>query len=238
MNDVPNDFRLKIAPEIFSAYPDYFAMVIYAENIVNGDSDKYSLDVLQDAEESARSAFGGVPVEEIPQISSWHGAFRGFGAKPKKYFNGAEALLRRVLSGEAIPPINRIVDLYNAVSIKYAIPAGGEDWDTLTSDLTLIRSDGTEPFASMTSDGEKIDHPRAGEVVWADNSGVTVRRWNWRQCYRTRVTAETTRAYFVLDRLEPLDMVTLSHAGDELVSHLRELSPDLNWSIEILKGEE
>jgi hypothetical protein len=53
---------------------------------------------------------------------------------------------------------------------------------------------GGEPF-----DGG--DPPRPGEVVWADREGVTCRRWNWRQCVRTRLTESTAGAYFVFDAL-------------------------------------
>lgn len=38
-----------------------------------------------------------------------------------------------------------------------------------------------------------------GEVVWADEAGVTSRRWNWRQCTRTALTGHVRNAYFVLD---------------------------------------
>ncbi len=237
MNNTFKEYKLKIAPEIFEAYPDYTAFVIYAKNLVNAPSNDFSTKILRDAESIARSNFAEMEVVNHPHISAWRETFRSFGAKPKKYFSGAEALLRRVVDGENIPTINQIVDLYNAISIKYVIPAGGEDWATISSELKLIRSTGTEPFATMNSNGEQIDFPSIGEVVWADNSGVTVRRWNWRQCFRTRITNETTNAYFVLDRLSPFDVDVLNLAGQELVNQLKELSPDAIISTEILAKE-
>jgi DNA/RNA-binding domain of Phe-tRNA-synthetase-like protein len=48
-----------------------------------------------------------------------------------------------------------------------------------------VRATGAEPF-DTTKDGQPAnDPPLAGEVVWADDLGVTCRRWNWRQCTRT-----------------------------------------------------
>lgn len=237
MNNTFKNYRLKISPEILEVYPDYIALVIYAENLSNAPSDEYSIKVLREAEELARNRFAGSDLSINPHLSAWHEAFRGFGAKPKKYFCAAEALLRRVLSGETVPAINRIVDAYNAVSIKYAIPVGGEDWSKITGDLKLIRSQGVEPFATMTSNGEQVDFPSIGEIIWADTSGATVRRWNWRQCFRTRITPDTTDAYFVLDRLSPLEVEVLKTAGEELVEHLKHFSPDAVISAEILNGE-
>jgi DNA/RNA-binding domain of Phe-tRNA-synthetase-like protein len=201
MNKTFMNYTLKIEPEIFTSFPDYAALVIYAKNLVNAPSDDYSINLLRKAESIARERYAESDLSSDSHISAWHEAFRIFGAKPKKYFCGAEALIRRAVNGENIPTINQIVDVYNAVSIKYAIPTGGEDWETISSDLKLIRSKGNEPFTTLTSKGEQVDFPSTGEIIWADSAGATVRRWNWRQCFRTRITTETTDAYFVLDRL-------------------------------------
>jgi DNA/RNA-binding domain of Phe-tRNA-synthetase-like protein len=237
MNNTFRDYQLKIDPEIFEAHPDYIGLVIYAENFVNAPSNEHSIKLLREAEKLARLRFADIDLAGDPHISAWRETFRDFGAKPKKHFCSAEALLRRVLSGESIPAINEVVDIYNALSIKYAIPVGGEDWSKITGDLKLIRSKGCEPFATLTSNGEQVDFPSVGEIVWADSSGATVRRWNWRQCFRTRITTDTTDAYFVLDRLLPLDTEILMRAGEELVAHMKLLFPEVTISTEVLKGE-
>lgn len=60
-----------------------------------------------------------------------------------------EALLARTLKGQDLPAINRVVDLYNAVSVRHVLPVGGEDWDRLDGDLVLMEATGTEPFESL-----------------------------------------------------------------------------------------
>ena len=54
-------------------------------------------------------------------------AFRAFGAKPQRTPCSAEALLKRAKRDGVIPSVNAVVDLYNAVSLRFAIPVGGED---------------------------------------------------------------------------------------------------------------
>ena len=155
-----------------------------------------------------------------PHLVAWRAAFRAFGAKPKRYQCSAEALIRRP---EGLPPVNRLVDLYNAVSVAHAVPVGGEDIDRVVGTVRLVFATGDEPF-----DGG--DPPKPGEVVWADEAGVTCRRWNWRQGVRTRLTEETCRAYFLFDALPELDDGALAAAMDELAAGLREASPGVALS--------
>jgi DNA/RNA-binding domain of Phe-tRNA-synthetase-like protein len=124
------------------------------------------------------------------------------------------------LKGQDIPAINGIVDLYNAISLKYVLPVGGEDRQKLVSDLRLTYAQGQEPFETTQDGQEQITYPDAGEIIWADAVGVTCRRWNWRQGRRTQLTEQTRSIYFVLDRLAPYPTETLWAAGEELKQYL------------------
>src|SRR5438034_9696077 len=135
-------YKLAVDPQIRELYPDYQCLVIYAASLNNREIDGYSKSVLRAAEEHARSHFAENALADHEHLRAWHEAFRKFGAKPKRYLCGAEALLQRVLNGSEVPSISPLVDLYNAVSIKHVIPVGGEDWDQLTGDLRLLRAKG------------------------------------------------------------------------------------------------
>ncbi|MFL6333044.1 MAG: B3/4 domain-containing protein [Pyrinomonadaceae bacterium] len=226
--------KLQVDPDIYVSHPDYVALVIYAEGMTNGPSDGYSVEALRAAEASARALGRNAALDGHAHIQAWRQAFKSFGAKPKRYFCGAESLLRRVLEGDSIPQVNRIVDAYNAVSMKYVLPVGGEDWERLVGDLRLVRARGDEPFVTAGAEGEQTAYPSPGEIIWADLEGATVRRWNWRQCRRTRITDETQSAYFVLDRLAPYPVDELTAAGEELISHLKSMSPDASLRSELL----
>lgn len=229
-------YKLYVDPAIYNSYPSYVALVIYAEDLANGPSDNYSIETLRAAEAEARMQGKEAMLDGNAHIQAWREAFKSFGAKPKRYFCGTEALLRRVIEGDSIPPISRVVDIYNAVSMKYILPAGGEDWDQLAGDLRLISAQGNEPFVTINAEGEQIAYPSPGEIIWADPAGTTVRRWNWRQCARTRITNETRNAYFVLDRLAPYSIDNLLAAGDEIMAHLRHLAPSVRLHSEMFQA--
>ncbi|MFE7119525.1 B3/4 domain-containing protein, partial [Streptomyces sp. NPDC057654] len=189
--------------------------------------------MLAAAEESARKWLAdGRPVEEHPHLAAWREAFRAFGAKPQRTRPSAEALLRRAADG--LPRVDRLTDIYNAVSVAHVVPLGGEDLDHYEGAARLVRADGTEEFVTAAGGESVVEHPAAGEVVWRDDAGVTCRRWNWRQCVRTRLTHDTTRAFFLLDALGPMDDTALTAAGDALSEALTESSPGVRLATRLV----
>lgn len=205
--------------------PDYRAVLLTADGLRGGPSDAISERVLADAEVTARRLLGGQPPEQLPQLAAWREAYRAFGAKPQRTRPSVEALLRRVESG-GLPRIDRITDVYNAVSIAHLLPIGGEDRSAYAGPPRLVRAAGDEPFDTTAGGGPVVEHPERGEVVWRDDVGVTCRRWNWRQCTRTRITTDTRSAVFILDALDPLTDDALDAAADALTDALLELSPE------------
>lgn len=85
---------------------------------------------------------------------------------------------------------------------------------------------GPSPSTPPRAGNHVVEHPDGGEVVWRDDDGVTCRRWNWRQCTRTRITTATSSAVFILDALEPLSDDEVHAAADALTEALLALSPD------------
>jgi DNA/RNA-binding domain of Phe-tRNA-synthetase-like protein len=210
---------------VFGLRPDYRALLLAVDGLVPGPGDQDSDAQLQAAEDAAREALRGRPAEQLPHVAAWREAYRAFGAKPQRTRNSLEALLRRAASG--LPRVNRLTDLYNAVSVLHQIPLGGEDLTRYTGSPRLVRAAGTEPFDTMADGIAVTEHPEAGEVVWCDNAGVTCRRWNWRQARRTQLSEDTTAALFILDALDPVTSEALHAAADDLAARLTRLGPDV-----------
>ena len=216
----------KVAPEIFKLRPDYRALLLVVTGIPSGPSDAKSEFLLQEAEASARDTLSKQSVTDVPHVAAWRDAYKAFGAKPKKERSSLESLMRRAEGG--LPRVNRLTDVYNAISVKYQIPFGGEDLDKYSGTPVLIRATGTEPFETTAAGEKATEYPPVGEVVWCDDAGVTCRRWNWRQCSRTGISDDTTRVLFILDALEPSSDANLNAAADELTNILKDLSPNVS----------
>lgn len=218
-----------IADEVFKLRPDYQTVLIAVDGLVPGPSDDISEGILSSAEAHAAEALSQTAVEELPHISAWREAFIAFGAKPQRTRNSVEALLRRVDGG--LPRINRLTDIYNAISIKYQIPVGGEDLSAYVGVPHLIRATGFEPFDTIDVGEAIVEFAPEGEVVWCDDNGITCRRWNWRQCKRTQLSEVTTSALFIFDVLTPLSEDDALAAANELIENLRLTSPEMNWAM-------
>jgi DNA/RNA-binding domain of Phe-tRNA-synthetase-like protein len=221
---------------VFALRPDYRAVLLAVDGIIPGPSDASSDALLQAAETSARQALRDVPVDQLPHVASWRDAYRGFGAKPQRTRNSVEALLRRA-AGSGLPRVNRLTDLYNAVSVLHRLPLGGEDLIRYAGAPRLVRATGEEPFDTGAEGAPVVEHPEPGEVVWCDSAGVTCRRWNWRQASRTQLRDDTTTALFILDALDPMTDEELQAAADDLADHLTRLGPDVRVARRLLTAD-
>ena len=65
------------------------------------------------------AAFAGVSIPDHPRIAPWRTAYRAFGAKPKDHPSSIENLVRRAAKGQRLPHVSKLVDLYNAVSLRF-----------------------------------------------------------------------------------------------------------------------
>jgi DNA/RNA-binding domain of Phe-tRNA-synthetase-like protein len=168
-------------------------------------------------------------------LAAWDEVFKAFGAKPKRTPCSASALRKRVMRDGSLPPLDPVVDIYNAISIRYAIPVGGENLAAYSGAPRLTLADGSEPFDTFKEGEPVVENPEPGEVIWRDDLGVTCRRWNWRQGVRTRLDSQAQSMWFILESLPSMPLAALQEAGDELVSNLQKLMPGATARIQLLE---
>lgn len=210
--------------EVWTLRPDFVALSIVVRGGRNEESGPTG-PTLHPAERPAWAA---------DHLASWREAYKAFGAKPQRTPCSAEALVRRVERDGALASINAVVDLYNEVSLRYAVPVGGEDLSTYVGVPRLVRAVGDEPFETLRDGQPAIERVEPGEVIWRDDKGVTCRRWNWRQTTRTRLDVTATDMWFVLERLEPMPVDALIEAGQLLATGLQRLGPGAEITTQLI----
>jgi DNA/RNA-binding domain of Phe-tRNA-synthetase-like protein len=211
---------LRVVDAIFTQFPGTILGVVIAHGIDNGGENSDVLGLLHSAEAKVVAELAGAQLAEHPHIAPWRAAYRAFGAKPKEYPSSIENLVRRVLKGQALPHINTLVDLYNTVSLRWLLPVGGEDLDTVEGDVVLtFASDHEAPVRLLGERDERPPYPR--EVIYKDTIGTLCRRWNWKEADRTKLTAGTRNAFLVIEGLPPVEAATIERATNDLAELVR-----------------
>lgn len=194
--------KLIIDPLIFQQFSVSRVGLIIAKNIDNTQKHEETLEMLRNSEKEVKMNMSLEKLDSEDRILAWRTIFEKFGANPQKHYCSCEALIRRVVGGQEIPDINPLVNVYNAISLQYVIPFGGEDLDTVCGDIHLTVATGEEPFYAIGQ--TKLKHPSKGEVVYKDQAGVTCRKWNWRECNRTKFTEQSKNVVIVIEGIESI----------------------------------
>lgn len=207
---------LRIDPEIFDQFPEVILGVVVLHGINNTGNNAEITGLLRDGEKTALESLGDMVIVEHPCIVPWREAYRKFGAKPKDYPSSIENLIRRISKGEEVRHINKLVDIYNVISLKHFVPVGGEDVDKMDGDVLLtIAKENEESVVLLGEKEARPPYPK--EVIYKDNKGTICRRWNWKEVDRTKLTEETKNCFIVIEGLPPVDKNKIEKAINEFV---------------------
>ena len=223
--------KFKINNKIFEKFFGLNIGVVFTKDTNNKGESQEINDLLREAESKVISKFSQFESPSLhPNIIPWRKAYKKFGSDPHHYHCSSEALVRRILKGNKIRHINKLVDLYNYISLKYVLPLGGEDLDKIKGDLILDYAKGDEQFIRLG--GIENEPPLAGEVVYKDEEGVVCRRWNWREAERTKLTEETKDAVIVIEGLSPISRKIVESATQELTNLIKKYcNGKVSWQI-------
>ena len=171
------------------------------------------------ASEAADRHLESNTISQNEVVAVWRDAYQQFKTK-KGARCSIENLLKRVLKGNPVGSITPSVDIYNTVSLKYALPVGGEDIDSFDGDIRLGITEGGDAFQPL---GDEEDAPTLeGELCYRDNAGAICRCWNWRDGQRTALTDESAKAFLIIESVDPTRADDLRAATDELAALVQE----------------
>jgi DNA/RNA-binding domain of Phe-tRNA-synthetase-like protein len=210
--------------EVAERYPTIRAGVIHATGLTNGPSPPELLDEYRAEQRATSERLNTTAIADLPSIAAWRRAFTGFGAKPTRYRNAAEALLRRLAKHGNIPTISILVDIGNLVSIRYAMPVAVFDRDNIAGATTVRFASGAELFTDLGS--TDTVHPDPGEVIFVDDKDVvSARRWCWRQSAQSATSAATVDALIVVEGHHDTARQDIESALTDLASLLASHQP-------------
>lgn len=206
--------KISIASSVITKFPETKLGLIIGTGLKNNIPATKISTLARNVEKQARTNYTVENVASIPKIADWRETYRAFGFKPSEHRSSVEALMRRVLQGKELPSINPLVDLYNIISLKYILPAGGGDLAAIDGNITLTIAHGTEPY-TMLGQSETVSAQK-GEVIYRDDKEVICRAWNYRESNKTKITENTTAVYLIIEGLEHTSHQEIKQATIEL----------------------
>ena len=105
---------------------------------------------------------------EIEGIREWRAAFKQAGIDPSRYRPSSEALLRRLLQGNAFFWINSAVDINNFFSVHHALPFGIYDQDQLVGDVVFRIGCADDIYEGLN--GREVN--MEGKLLLSDENGA------------------------------------------------------------------
>lgn len=213
--------KFKIDQPVFEILPNLAIAIPVIRGFDNTKEAAEALGLLRGAEANLRQTQSLDSFWKDIRVTAYVDAFRTFGTDPEIRRPTHIALAIRVLEGGELPDINPIVNIYNAMSIKYLTPFGGENLDVLKGDFRLFIAKGGETWFPIG--GDKSKPAIAGELVWGDDVDLSTRALNWRQCDRTKMTDATTNGFFIMDGFTGINRDVMEEASAEFMKEAKRL---------------
>lgn len=189
--------KFYVTDKVFEKLPEACFGLVSVSGVDNSKDYPFIGEMLDENIISCRDYFAGKTVKEEKELAPYRDAFKTLGINPNKFMSSIEALLTRIAKNKGMPHINPIVDLGNAVSLKYYLPVGAHDLDTMEGDFCVRTADSEDTFLPFGArEREPVDE---GEVVYATGKKVRTRRWIWRQSDEGKIGRETKDLLFILD---------------------------------------
>lgn len=209
----------RIEKNILNAGSGVYTGVVVASGLNNKDANPYILELLNQQIEKVDKELEGKNVKELSELDEYRNSMKSFGINPSKYPCSIEAILTRIMKKHEFPSVSPVVDLGNYISIKYKLPVGVHDINTMNGDLEVRLSVDSDCTEDNKVNGEEL---KTGEPVYAVNESIRTRKWLWRQMPAGRVTETSTDFIFPIDGFQN-NKDTVDAACTELVDLLNNI---------------
>lgn len=206
--------KFEIAKEVFDLLPNGYFGIVAVKGMDNTKEIPELEAQLAENIVQCEKDFEGIKVKNAEDIVPYRDAFKAIGINPNRYMCSIEALLDRIAKGKGFPHINAIVDMGNAVSIKYHLPIGAHDMGTIEESLDVRFADAEDTFIPF-GNGE-MEKPEEKEVIYVSGHQVRTRRWTWRQSEIGKIQESTSDVLFPIDGFTDLNKDKVEEAAKEL----------------------
>jgi len=209
--------NLKIDAQLKTRFPDLTVLVCNINNVKvekqNVELEKFKEEIMK----HVREKYGLASVKNLPTFRAYRDFFWRVGIDPTKNRPAAEALVRRILGGRAIPCINTLVDAYNLASVKTEIALAAFDANKLKGDLCMLFAEKGDKFLGIGM--EKPMFLQGGEIVVSDGEKL-VAIYPYRDADDTKMTEKTKNVTLLVCGVPGVGEETLQNAAQVALEYI------------------
>ena len=201
---------LEIEPSLGERFPGLQVLFGYVDGLRVEESGKELQGFKENVCAEVRGKYSLESLKDVSIFRSYRDFFWKVGIDPTKIRPAAEALVRRILAGKAIPMINNVVDSYNLASIKTEVALAAFNRDELKGGLLMRTARRGERFhgIGMTEPMEL----NGMEIVISDQEKL-VAVYPYRDADKSKVGAGTKNLLLLVCGVPGVNEKILSDAG-------------------------
>lgn len=140
--------------------------------------------------------YQGQELHDDPVLEGFHVLHDHAHVRRKHNVPAPVTLIKLLCKRGSAPYINKVVDIYNVVSMETRLALGAHDLAHVEGNVTLRMTDGTERYVPL-GESEPVA-VAAGEYSYCDDANEVLCRLEVRQVNKTATTPETTDAFFIV----------------------------------------
>lgn len=158
-------------------------------------------------------------VKEINNIIGFNELHRQYGEKSKKIKSAPETLIKLMKKRGTMARISPLVDIYNLISIKYALALGAHDLNRIKGNVVLKFTNGGEKFIPIGAKEPEMIFP--GEYAYVDDSTNEILcRLESRQSDISKLTEISNKVLFIIQGNSKTSKEYLLTAKKELIDYI------------------
>ena len=131
-----------------------------------------------------------------------------------RIFLKAKKIMTAEIENNGMFEINKVVDIYNIISMKSKLCLGAHDMDKIDGNVTLKITDGKEKFIPIGGEEKVLDR---GEYSYVDDSNEIICRLEVRQVEKTKITEDTKNVFYIVQGNEETSEEYLLEVAQEVI---------------------
>jgi len=201
---------LEIEPSLKERFPGLRVLVAYVDGVRVEESGTELQGFKETVCAEVKRKYSLDSLKDVSIFRSYRDFFWDVGIDPTKIRPAAEALVRRILAGKAIPMINNVVDSYNLASIKTEVALATFNRDELKGGLLMRTARRGERFHGIGM-AEPMEL-NGMEVVISDEEKL-VAVYPYRDADKSKVAAGTKNLLILVCGVPGINEGILKDAG-------------------------